>query len=180
MIPDTFHDYFLGSMGAAAALIGLLFVAISIGPERVFGPHAPPTQRLVAESAFSSLIVAFFVSTAALIPDINIGYVVAATSLAAILSTASQAVRMRRHRQRLGRAAVLALAALATYGFGAFIGVRIIRTPRDTGSVSAVSYLLLVTYGIALARSWELLGARDAGLFSSVLGRTADTDDDPS
>ncbi len=34
MVPEVFHDYFVASTGAGAALVGLLFVAVSIAPER--------------------------------------------------------------------------------------------------------------------------------------------------
>jgi modulator of FtsH protease len=33
--PLTWHDFFLGTIGAAAALTGLLFVAISINLEQI-------------------------------------------------------------------------------------------------------------------------------------------------
>jgi hypothetical protein len=34
MVPTDFANFFLSTAGAGAALIGLLFVAISINPER--------------------------------------------------------------------------------------------------------------------------------------------------
>lgn len=40
MVPDTMENYFLGSTGAGAALVGLIFVAISLWPkERVGQPR---------------------------------------------------------------------------------------------------------------------------------------------
>ena len=34
MVPEAFHDYFVASTGTGAALVGLLFVVVSITPER--------------------------------------------------------------------------------------------------------------------------------------------------
>jgi hypothetical protein len=35
MVPDEYHDFFLGTVTVAAALVGLLFVAISVHPGRL-------------------------------------------------------------------------------------------------------------------------------------------------
>src|SRR6476619_470175 len=64
--PD-FTSFFLASAGAGAALVGLLFVAVSVNPGRNAGPSAPPERPAVAASAYTALINAFFVSLAALI-----------------------------------------------------------------------------------------------------------------
>jgi hypothetical protein len=45
MVPTDFANYFLASAGAGAALIGLLFVAISINTERTFGREAQPVRQ---------------------------------------------------------------------------------------------------------------------------------------
>jgi hypothetical protein len=49
-------------------LIGLLFVAVWLRPETVFGDGAPPAGRAQADSAFTCLADSFFVSLVALVP----------------------------------------------------------------------------------------------------------------
>src|SRR5258708_30910961 len=54
MVPEAFHDYFIASTGAGAALVGLLFVAVSIAPERTVMRSAPAERRAVALSAYTA------------------------------------------------------------------------------------------------------------------------------
>src|SRR5436309_3446471 len=51
-----FETFFLASSGASAALIGLLFVAVSIAPEKVFGSDAEAVRQAQALSAFTALV----------------------------------------------------------------------------------------------------------------------------
>src|SRR5205823_252942 len=75
MVPAADQPFFAASMGAAAALLGLLFVAVSIAPERTVGAGAPIERQMVAESVFTALINAFFVSMGGASPGIPLGAV---------------------------------------------------------------------------------------------------------
>jgi hypothetical protein len=68
---EKFHDLFVASTGAAAAFIGLLFVAISIAPENVFGTVARREKHVRAQRAFLALGNVFFISLFALIPGVS-------------------------------------------------------------------------------------------------------------
>jgi len=72
MVPPQFTNFFLASSGAAAALVGLLFVAISVAPEHIVQANAPIERQAMAASSFSALLNAFFISLGALIP-VNTG-----------------------------------------------------------------------------------------------------------
>ena len=61
MIPAEFTNFFIASAGAGAALVGLLFVAVSLAPEQIVTRGAPVERRAVAGSAFTALINAFFI-----------------------------------------------------------------------------------------------------------------------
>ena len=51
MIPPAFTNFFIASTSAGAALVGLLFVAISIAPEHTVMVGAPLARQAVATNA---------------------------------------------------------------------------------------------------------------------------------
>lgn len=173
MVPEVFVNLLVGSMGASAVLIGLLFVAVSIAPERIVGDKASAEQQAVAASAFMALTDAFFVSLAALIPKTNIGYAAVALSIIALVNTSSLGrLLWRRERRRI----TLALVSLVVYALQLWYGIELIRTPGDADPIYALVYLFIAIYAIGLTRAWELLGARRQGL-RFLLGLQRDRQD---
>jgi hypothetical protein len=76
MAPESFETFFLASAGAGGAFVGLLFVAISISPQRTFDPRAVAGiqhQRL-AEATLLTLFNGFVLSCVALVPGIDVGW----------------------------------------------------------------------------------------------------------
>jgi hypothetical protein len=58
VVPDSFTGYFAGAATAAGALIGLLFVAVSLRPEAVLGAGASAKAQAVASPGRQSLVYA--------------------------------------------------------------------------------------------------------------------------
>ena len=81
-LPATYANFYSTSTQVSAALIGLLFVSVSISIDSVFGEKATLRNRLRAYSAFTALVNAFFLSFTSILPDPRIG--VYAVSLAAL------------------------------------------------------------------------------------------------
>ncbi len=75
MIPPAFNTFFATIAGAGAALVGLLFVAISIAPEQTVRPEAPLERQAMASSCFIALSNPFLIALIALIPSIDAGAV---------------------------------------------------------------------------------------------------------
>lgn len=167
MVPESLHDFLVASAGAGGALIGLLFVAVSVAPERILARDAPVERGAIVASAFTALVNAFFVSLGGLIPGTNLGGLALAMSLLALANTAFLGRRLLQARfrgRRLVQAAVLLLASVAVYGAQLRSGLALLGAPQDTGALYAITWLVVATYGIGLGRAWQLLGARREGL----------------
>jgi hypothetical protein len=173
MIPAAYSNFFVASTQASAALIGLLFVSVSIAPERIFGRGAESGRQALALSAFTALANVFFVSFSSLIPNLQFGvFAVVAGGIAASQTLALLALITSWRRERtLVRSLVLFAISAGIYGFEIAMGVRLVIVPGDTGALTLLLYLLLGGYSLGLARAWELLGApHGRGIVSGVFG----------
>jgi hypothetical protein len=166
VVPQAFASFFVGSMAASAALVGLLFVAVSIRPERITARGAPPEPQAVASSAFTALANAFFISLGGSVPGLNIGSVALWASLASLAQTLNLGRKLWRGRPgplRMIRRQALVLLSVAIYGLQLRYALQLMGTPRQVGALYGLVYLLFPVYAIGLGRSWELLGARREG-----------------
>jgi hypothetical protein len=152
MVPSGLVGYFAAATAAAGALIGLLFVAISLKPDDIFGESAHANPRRLAESSFTALVNAFFVSLIAIIPGTDIGYVAAIMAVLSLYSTFALRVRLT-DASNLGVLIFAALIYLGQLGMG--IALIVVRT--DTDLVYKLAYLTVAAFAIALARAWALM-----------------------
>ena len=165
VVPADYQPFFTASVAASAALIGLLFVSISIAPERVFGAKAESGRQAQALSSFTALTNVFFISFASLIPKIPIGPVVAVVAIPAILQTVGVLLLLPQWRadHTVRRGLFLFLISFGIYGFEISVGIQLWLGSSNGGAMTALLELLLGAYAIGLGRAWELLGARRLG-----------------
>ena len=176
MVPGDFRDFFTASASAGAALLGLLFVAVSISAERIFGRMATPERRAVASSAFTALVNAFFISIGALLPGASLGFIVLFFGAISVFNTVVVGVQLLqgqwRNRAKLSRAQLglriarglaVVVISLGVYGYETICGRELVMSVRPS-VVSTLGTMLLVVYGIGVVRAWELLGAIPVGL----------------
>jgi hypothetical protein len=167
VVPPGFLNFFTASTGAGAALVGLLFVAVSLAPEQIVTRWAPVERRAVAGSAFTALINAFFISLVALIPHFNFGTLIVTISSLSLVTSLFQAwslLRLRKGWQSFLRRAVLVFLSLGLYGLELWNGVGLIIAPTQVGFVYGLLFVLLGIFVLGLTRAWELLGAHRYGL----------------
>lgn len=185
MVPSDYTAFFAASAGAGAALVGLLFVAISVEPHRTVRGNAPLERQAAAGNAFTALITAFFISLGALIPG-GLGDATLIMSFLAIVSTLNLGRRLLKEWsgwQSLLRRSSLVVLSLAVYGYELYLAARFVASPQEAGYVSALASVLLGIYGLGLVRAWELLGARRYGLggWLSLLQNTSEeAEDEPA
>jgi hypothetical protein len=152
MVPSAYNAYFAATATGAAALIGLLFVAVSVRDQTIFGAKALPGGEALAISAFSGLVNSLVLSLLALIPTDNIG--VGASILAAIGGWNVLRLQGRLH---WGRSTILLSLGLLAYGVQLFFGILLIIKPHDSSAVDNLSYVVFATLLISLQRAWSLL-----------------------
>ena len=172
MAAAEFQTFFLASAGASAALIGLLFVGVSIAPERVFGKDADPRRQAQAVSAFSALANVFFISMASLIPEILLGVLITIVGGISSLQLLGLLLRVRPPTGNLieaVRGVVLFVASAAVYATEVFLGTVLWMHPGNPSALSGLLEIMLAAYAIGLGRAWQLLGAPRVGLLSYAL-----------
>jgi hypothetical protein len=185
VVPISFFSFFIASAGAGAALVGLLFVAVSVAPEHSVMPSAPLVRQALATSTFTALVNPFFISLCALVPKTNIGYItliMGGLSLFNSVLLGWKLVRTSHSWTAMARRATLIAVGLVLYGLECTNAISLLRDPAAANALAAVTSLVVLAYGLGLVRAWQLLGARRFGILGwlSVTRELADDEDTPA
>jgi hypothetical protein len=174
MVPAIYHDFFAACASVAGALIGLLFVAISVSPARLTGEQASTAHQVTAATAFSALVNALVIALVGLLPGGDLGTTAVVLAGVGFSSTAGLALllyRARQGRMRLGSFVPL-LIPLVLYALQLANGIGIEVSPGDPRRITSQAVLSIVFFVFAIARSWQLVGVPDAELIRALTEMT--------
>ena len=158
-------NFFIASSGASAAILGLLFVAVTVANTDDTDLKTRERRIVLAGTAFLALIDAFFVSILALTGGaVMFGL---ANLLMAMVGTSGhksldpQGVAGREFSRGFPtRKLNLAFAAISAGGFSAqlVLGAALVANDRGSAVIRALVLLIVGLYGSALGRAWEVMG----------------------
>lgn len=143
------------SAGAAGAMIGLLFVAVSLRSDLVFGSRATQRVQTLAGSSFTGLVNAFSLSLLAIVPSTNVGGSMVVLSLLCLYST----LKLHTSGPRDTHQYRLLILTCVTYVAQFAGGVTLLVRTHTVWIVNATCYLIFVSFVLALVRAWQLLRA---------------------
>jgi hypothetical protein len=170
MISDSYRQFFVVTAGASAALIGLLFVAISVAPQRNFreGSTDAGSRASAALLLFSNV---FVLSLAALVPGVTVGWwavCLAAVVLAFAAATARLAMSPGHGSSTGHRSRLLVLGLIVIAGFEMYGGVEAAGDAGGTDGLQTIDYVVIAALAVGIARAWDLIGLRDTGVVASL------------
>ena len=167
---EDFHDFFVAAAGVAGALIGLLFVAISVAPQRVTDDAEDPTHRIRAAAALTAFTNALTISLLALMPSTDLGtaaIIVALVGLFFVTASLLSLIRNRHEKPFHARDASFLAGLMVLFAFQLVAGIRL-AADGGSGPISTIAIVTLVCFLVGIARSWELVGAPSFRLRSEV------------
>jgi len=155
-------SFFLGAAGAAATLLGLLFVGVQFHMDTLM---ADLRWQAVARSTFAMYVILFITSLALVIPSLS-----NPERALALLITAGFGVlrtvrtwlpvwrsRQQQQRERLWQSLWLLVGPLAVYASLINIALRLYRADQVDALYTGVALTLMGFFTLVLRNSWNLL-----------------------
>jgi hypothetical protein len=165
--PDNFHEFFAGAAGVAGALVGLLFVAVSVTMERMAEQGETQVHRVRAATALTAFSNALTVSLFALIPDVNLGYtalVVGVLGALFVIGALLSMLRLGLRRPGDLRSALFLFGLIVVLVFQLRSGITLLAHHGNRNAYQTIAILVVACFVIGISRSWELIGGPSIGV----------------
>lgn len=155
---DEWSDFFVATVGAAAALAGLIIVAMSVNIKTIVESPAMPSRAGVTIGSLIALVV---IGAAGLIPSIDaraFGAVALVSAIGLLVLAGNSARQLFRHRSDAPAGANVVKAAVGMIEAVLFVvgGLILIAGEPATGLV-VVALGFLVVFITAAINAWVLL-----------------------
>jgi hypothetical protein len=164
-VASHYENFFIASSGASAAILGLLFVAVTVANTDDTDVKTRERRTVLAGSAFLALIDAFFVSIVALTGGaIALGCASLMMAIVGLFGTSRLIPKAWRagnfSRGFPTRKLNLVFASVSAGGFSIQLGLAVALLADDHSSVLQRVLVLVVVglYGSALGRAWDVMG----------------------
>ncbi len=165
-----YESFFTASAGASAAILGLLVVAVSVVNADDGDPTTRELRTVLAGSAFVVLVDIFFVSIVALTGgSVVLGLSSVAMAAIGLLATRRLIPRAKRAGNfsptSRTRTLNIAFASISVVGYSVQLGlaVALLANTRSAALQRALVLVIVVFYGSALGRAWEVTGITRRG-----------------
>jgi len=182
VVPADVRDFFITSGGAAGALIGLLFVAISVSAERLAREkRGAQLHRIRAVAALTAFTNALAISLFSLVPQNLLGGTAVSVALFGLTFVAGamlSLIRLREVHWGIVRDGVFLVGLGVTFVLQLINGTVLISQPDNSGAVDTIAILVVVCFLIGVARAWELIGGPSIGLRQEVTALVLSRDHD--
>jgi hypothetical protein len=169
--PAALHNFFIAAAGVAGALIGLLFVAVSVAHERLTAEGAEYAHQAKAAAALTSFTNALSIALLALVPGVQVGeasVIIGGIGLLFVVSLLLSFFRVRK-AQPVSLGDLVFLAGLVvTFGLEVSSGLTLVARGHDRGAADTIAIVVVVGFLIGISRAWELVGGPSFALFSEA------------
>jgi len=170
VVPESIREFFTASASVAGALIGLLFVAISVASGRLDEANGQ-LHRIRAAAALTAFTNTLTVSLFALVPGEKIGGAAAAVAvvgLTFVVASILSLIRLRQVRWRTAHDALFLVGLVVVFVYQLIEGLEVLAHPGDSGDVNTIAILVVVCFLLGISRAWELINGPSIGIRHEV------------